>query len=58
MEEKNTKEEFIVPEGKAYDWVRPENQERLLRMISRTYFSIYTFFTYMSRIIDTDAYKH
>ena len=58
MEEKNTKEEFIVPEGKAYDWVRPENQERLLRMISRTYFSIYTFFTYMSRIIDTDSYKH
>lgn len=58
MEEKNTQEKFFVPEGKAYDWARPENQERLFRMISRTVFSIYTFYTYMSQILQKDVYKN
>ena len=42
--------EKTLDENAAYKWREDEMQERLFRMVSRAYFSIYTWLTYMQQI--------
>ena len=46
--------EKTLDENAAYKWREDEMQERLFRMVSRTYCSMYTWLTYMQPIRNDD----